>query len=52
MRLALNAQQNRFREEVQLFLATQLPTDIAEKVRLSRGVGKQVTLVDYKLKSV
>ena len=40
MRLALNAQQNRFREEVQVFLATQLPPDIAEKVRLSRGVGQ------------
>ena len=40
MQLALNAQQTRFREEIHGFLATQLPTDIAEKVRLSRGVGK------------
>lgn len=40
MQLALNAQQTRFREEIHAFLATQLPTDIAEKVRLSRGVGK------------
>ncbi len=40
MQLALNAQQIRFREEIHEFLATQLPADIAEKVRLSRGVGK------------
>ena len=40
MQLALNAQQTRFREEIHGFLTTQLPADIAEKVRLSRGVGK------------
>ena len=40
MQLALNTQQARFRDEVASFLASELPADIAEKVRLNRGVGK------------
>ena len=41
MQISLNAQQTRFREEVTSFLETELPPDIAEKVRLNRGVGKE-----------
>ena len=41
MRISLSDQQARFRDDIRSFLATELPTDIAEKVRLNRGVGKE-----------
>jgi len=41
VRISLSDQQARFRDDIRSFLATELPTDIAEKVRLNRGVGKE-----------
>ncbi|MCZ6855302.1 MAG: acyl-CoA dehydrogenase family protein, partial [Gammaproteobacteria bacterium] len=41
MRISLSDQQAQFRDDIRSFLATELPTDIAGKVRLNRGVGKE-----------
>ncbi len=40
MHISLTAQQAMFRDEVKSFIEAELPGDIAEKVRLNRGVGK------------